>query len=319
MDRNFEIRSVAGNPLMALSLRATDTIKRVKRHLQRAHAIPFFRQQLLIGSSVADDMQTLEGCPQHTIMTLVVLSYDASMSAALLAAASSGDVSGATLALKSRADPNCMDETGRTPLYCAAQMGHTQIVRLLCESCVDVDRPALGGVPTPLAVAAARGHLAIVILLVAAGADKDVILHERVTPLWLAARHGHLKTVKYLCRIGANINKPAPRGPTRSQSRVLDYHPGGSSPLWIATADKRYEVVKFLCGAGGDYKQPNQNGVTPAHVALRRGLASDWCSIVLCCYLVWLSVSFEMSRLGQLQHQYFPMVLGHHARARSEL
>jgi ankyrin repeat protein len=300
-DRHVDIRSVAGNQIIGLHLDASDTIKTIKQCIQRECMIQVFRQELLFGMSVLEDTETLVAYPQLLVLTLVLLSYDDKMRSPLFASVLAGDMLGAVQALRGGADPDCIDANGRTPLYCAAQMGHTPLVRLLVEARVDVDRPSLGGVSTPLAVAAARGHLPIVVILVIAGADKDMQVLDCVTPLWLAARHGHDRIVKYLCRVGANVNKPAPQGPPKPRVLTSGYHPGGSSPLWIAAADKQFKIVKLLCEAGGDYQQCNQEGVTPALIALRLGLArQDWVSIGLSLYLALPSFSHMLCRLASV-------------------
>jgi len=303
--REIDVRSVAGNSILACTFRSVDTIKQVKKLIQKLCCIPFFQQELLLGSTIADDAETLARLPHGLFLTLVVLPYVAEMARPLLTSASSGDMLAATQALKSRADPNCADEFGRTPLYCAASKRHNSIVGMLCQLCVDVDRLALGGAPTALAAAAARGHLSAVVLLVGAGADKDIRTHECVTPLWLAARHGHVKIVRYLCRAGADINKPAPQhGPSKPLSHTLKYHPGGSSPIWIAAADNRFSVVRFLYSVGANCWQPNQEGITAVSVALRCSSVNDLGGIALSCYLCAFSfATFFMNGLGRIYNE----------------
>ena len=64
--------------------------------------------------------------------------------------------------------------SGASPLFVAAQMGHGAVVRLLAER-ADINRARDDGV-TPLIIASQEGHESIVKLLLRRGADIDKIL-----------------------------------------------------------------------------------------------------------------------------------------------
>ena len=74
----------------------------------------------------------------------------------------------------------------QTLLYIAAQMGHTDIVRLLIESGESIDEKCgPDGDETPLYAAACFGKYQIVELLLEKGADAELLCHGE-TPLAIA-------------------------------------------------------------------------------------------------------------------------------------
>lgn len=92
-----------------------------------------------------------------------------------------------------------------TPLHCAAQYGHTQVVQLLLEELTD---PTMRNnkFETPLDLAALYGRLEVVKLLLRAHPN---LLHcntKKHTPLHLASRNGHLSVVEVLLEAGMDIN-----------------------------------------------------------------------------------------------------------------
>ena len=106
----------------------------------------------------------------------------------IYAAAEAGDVRIVKLLLKvpARVD-NLMvtDDTGRTPLHCAASEGHEAVARLLLESKADVDAKDNDG-STPLHCAAWGGHEAVARLLLESKAHVDAKDNDGRTPLYYA-------------------------------------------------------------------------------------------------------------------------------------
>lgn len=92
-----------------------------------------------------------------------------------------------------------------TPLHCAAQYGHTGVVRLLLEELTD---PTMRNnkFETPLDLAALYGRLEVVKLLLSAHPNLLNCNTKKHTPLHLASRNGHLHVVEVLLDAGMDIN-----------------------------------------------------------------------------------------------------------------
>lgn len=91
-------------------------------------------------------------------------------------------------------------ESGLTPLALAAEMGQTEVVRILLENEVD---PNCGGSVTPLEAAVLEGNPEIVDLLVQAGADVNRPVEEGFTPLMSAVTMGNARIARQLLEAGA--------------------------------------------------------------------------------------------------------------------
>ena len=89
------------------------------------------------------------------------------------------------LALQAVDGVDTADDAGFTPLFVAAQEGHTDVVRSLIDSGgTNVDVPSGEGA-TPLAIASECGHLEIVRQLAAAGSAVDMPNASGATPLYM--------------------------------------------------------------------------------------------------------------------------------------
>mmetsp|Transcript_17783 Transcript_17783/g.62358 ORF Transcript_17783/g.62358 Transcript_17783/m.62358 type:complete len:86 (+) Transcript_17783:504-761(+) len=71
--------------------------------------------------------------------------------------------------LGSRADVDRAKDNGCTPVYVAAQLNHSQALKLLIEHRADINKPANWG-DTPVMIAVEEGHSEAQSLLLAAGA-----------------------------------------------------------------------------------------------------------------------------------------------------
>lgn len=91
-------------------------------------------------------------------------------------------------------------ESGLTPLALAAELGHTEVVRILLENEVD---PNWGGSVTPLEAAVLEGNPEIVDLLIEAGADVNRPVEEGFTPLMSAVTMGNSRIARQLLDAGA--------------------------------------------------------------------------------------------------------------------
>ncbi|HCQ02677.1 MAG TPA: ankyrin repeat domain-containing protein [Candidatus Latescibacteria bacterium] len=105
------------------------------------------------------------------------------------------------LLLDHGADVNVKGSRG-TALKTASSEGHTEIVRLLLESPVEVNiKNDVGN--TALMDASRGGHLGIVRLLLNHDQDVDVKKNAGNTALMYASRGGHVRVVELLKAAGA--------------------------------------------------------------------------------------------------------------------
>ena len=84
-----------------------------------------------------------------------------------------------------------------TPLYVAAQEGHTHVVMELIKAGADVNQATSDGA-TPLYVAAQQGHEGIVVSLIQAGADVRKAFKDGYTPMQIATSYKREKIVTLL-------------------------------------------------------------------------------------------------------------------------
>ena len=124
---------------------------------------------------------------------------------------------------------------GSTPLYWAATNGHADVVKLLLDAGVDLNKADIDG-ETPLYWASVKDHQDVVKMLLDAGADPDMANNkDEKTPLYQAAESGLEEVVKLLLHAGANPNK---------------YDEEGISPLNKAVQNVHMEVAKLLIKGG---------------------------------------------------------------------
>ena len=105
--------------------------------------------------------------------------------------------------LRSGADPNAIDASGRDAIIAAAWRGREMVVDFLIDKGVDIDTIDLDG-RTPLAWAAINGHVSIVEDLLTHGADPNARDDTGSTPLIRAAWNGHFDVTKSLLEGGAD-------------------------------------------------------------------------------------------------------------------
>ena len=134
----------------------------------------------------------------------------------LLAAAREGNAEVCRLLIDAGADPNRVrsrknksdaSENNASPLWIAADGGHTAIVEMLIAAGALADFVVETGA-TPLLAAAARGHTKIVKLLLAHSVDCEAALRSNFgakTALGVAVQDGHLHVVELLLAHGCNV------------------------------------------------------------------------------------------------------------------
>uniref|UniRef100_A0A8D2ZWH5 Ankyrin repeat and sterile alpha motif domain containing 1A n=1 Tax=Scophthalmus maximus TaxID=52904 RepID=A0A8D2ZWH5_SCOMX len=140
---------------------------------------------------------------------------------------------------------NAKNNDNETPLHCAAQYGHSRVVRLLLEELTD---PTMRNnkFETPLDLAALYGRLEVVKLLLSAHPNLLSCNTKKHTPLHLASRNGHLPVVEVLLDAGMDINYETEKG----------------SALHEAALFGKTDVVQRLLGAGIDVNIVDMKGLT---------------------------------------------------------
>ncbi|XP_077597033.1 ankyrin repeat and SAM domain-containing protein 1A isoform X2 [Stigmatopora nigra] len=140
---------------------------------------------------------------------------------------------------------NAKNNDNETPLHCAAQYGHSQVVQLLLEELTD---PTMRNnkFETPLDLAALYGRLEVVKLLLSAHPNLLSCNTKKHTPLHLASRNGHLSVVEVLLDAGMDITYETEKG----------------SALHEAALFGKIDVVQKLLTAGIDVNILDQKGLT---------------------------------------------------------
>ena len=101
--------------------------------------------------------------------------------------------------LNLKADINCSDALGQTPLYLAARSGNEMLVRLLLRHSPDIERPETTKNWTPLIIASLAGFTTIANILLKHGASVEHRDHANWTAIDHASYRGHVSLAKALC------------------------------------------------------------------------------------------------------------------------
>ncbi|KAK7130095.1 hypothetical protein R3I93_019662 [Phoxinus phoxinus] len=122
-----------------------------------------------------------------------------------------------------------------TALHCAAQYGHSEVVRVLLQELTDPSMRNSRG-ETPLDLAAMYGRLQVVCMLLTAHPNLMSCNTRKHTPLHLAARNGHYTTVRVLLEADMDVNTQTEKG----------------SALHEAALFGKMDVVQLLLDSGID-------------------------------------------------------------------
>ena len=156
-------------------------------------------------------------------------------------------------------DPQCRDETGRTPLHVACANGHLNIVQYLLteQNCDPQCRDESEW--TPLHEACENGHLNIVqYLLTEQNCDPQCRDESEWTPLHVACENGHLNIVQYL------LTEQNCDPQSRDESEW--------TPLHEACANGHLNIVQYLLTVQNcDPQCRDKAGRTPLHLACEYG------------------------------------------------
>lgn len=182
---------------------------------------------------------------------------------------------------------NIKDASGKTPLHCAAQTGHLEMVRFLTEQGANIDSRNYNG-HTALHLAAWEGHLNVVECLVEIDADINIRDNDGRTALHFAVLRNKLETVKFLAQHGADGNINDKDGRTALHvaalngqldivelvvKRNVDVNINdkyGRKALHVAALNGQLDTVKFLARLYTDINVRDNDGSTALHLAVSR-------------------------------------------------
>ena len=150
---------------------------------------------------------------------------------------------------------NARDETGMTPLHCAAYNNHLELAAYLISKGADVNA-AKDNNSRPLHGAAFYNCPDIVKLLLEHGADIEATNSSGYTPLLSAAAAGRIEPARILVDHGADIHARTAEGVT---------------PFLLAGWSNNVDLMKYLIDKGIDLNEPDQGGDTPLIMASQMG------------------------------------------------
>ena len=148
------------------------------------------------------------------------------------------------------------NESGDTPIYLAAQLGHLACLKALIGVGADIHHGDSQYGLTPLHSAAREGNAACVTALIAAGAKVDEVDEAGNTSLAHAAYADHDACVAALVEAGADVDKKAVNGCT---------------PLLLSIQHSNATIVAKLIAAGADVTCADDHDSTAFHWALEKG------------------------------------------------
>ncbi|MBF2077867.1 MAG: ankyrin repeat domain-containing protein, partial [Synechococcales cyanobacterium T60_A2020_003] len=158
----------------------------------------------------------------------------------LVRAVHNGSLEQVQALLDTGADANTVSPDGTSVLMQAAQVGYTEIVRVLLAHHANVNYVRSHYGLTALMVAAAANQGDVLRLLIAAGADVNQSNEDGSTALMIAAFKGYQAIVQQLLAAGAEVN-------IRDQD--------GDTALKVAIAHSQSTIVAQLLEAGADLSQ----------------------------------------------------------------
>ena len=160
--------------------------------------------------------------------------------------------------------------TGKTPIWIAADAGHTDTVIVLVERGGDVHLTCLESGETAAIVAATNGHTDVVRVLLEAGADLATATDDGSTAMHVAARSGQTDVLSMIlewCGVGGCVDVD-----------LVDNL--GLTPLAAAAFEGNAECVEMLIEGGADVTQATNDKETPMTLAFEQKKWSVICKLL---------------------------------------
>jgi ankyrin repeat protein len=184
------------------------------------------------------------------------------LNAALIEAASKGDLDAVKSHIAQGASVQATDGAGRTALIAAAYGNHVEVARALIDAGADVNtqdntKQSAYLIPT------ADGGLEMLQLTLANGADVHSLDSYNGTGLIRAADRGHADIIRELLKTDIKIDHVNRLGWTALLEAII-LGDGG---------ERHTEVVRLLVDAGANVNLADSAGVTPLAHAKQRGFA----------------------------------------------
>ena len=182
------------------------------------------------------------------------------------------------------------DETGRTPLLCAARGGQQEIIQFLVDRGADLTARNVRG-SNALHLAANAGHAATVEYFLGKGLEINTVNSNGYSPLILACLGAHTEVARLLIDKGADLNiTDSRRGGNafhwacvQGNAALLEilfaarndlYTPStadNSTPIIWAAYNGNTEALDFLLAHGVPVHSPMWGNWTPLHSAVAQG------------------------------------------------
>ncbi|XP_046849432.1 serine/threonine-protein phosphatase 6 regulatory ankyrin repeat subunit B-like [Xenia sp. Carnegie-2017] len=242
------------------------------------------------------------------LVEMLVVQFSASIDALsfegqtpLHLAAEGGRLDVCKVLLHLQADTSVADNHGRTPLHCATQMDHSEVVKFFVKNYPELVNQTNADGETCAHIAAAKGSISVIKELVQLKNNniiEKITSSQISTPLLLAASGGHADVVQVLLLNGANATHMDKFGWTaihlaarNGHNNVIDILKDkisldfvspktGLSAAHIAAQYGQTEVMREIlleADVGNVKSQPNktkkdeESGCTPLHFASRSG------------------------------------------------
>lgn len=188
--------------------------------------------------------------------------------AAMVRAASAGELGAVRTLLGEGGNPDARDEAGHTALAAAVRAGHVAVARLLLARGADPDRRGLHGL-SPLSLAVMRDHGELAALLLRHRADPDRRDATGHTPLSLSAHLDRPAVIRPIALAGADLQLAGRFGPplvvcaeadaTRTCIELLRAgadpevrDANGRSPLLLAAINENARIARALLASGAE-------------------------------------------------------------------
>ena len=183
--------------------------------------------------------------------------------------------------LRGGADVHLVDFQGRTPLFCAALNGYTDVADVLLEQGAVLNVHQASDA-TPLHYAVANDHIDFTKQILAGGAEPNTLNKDGMSPMSLAAYNGNLSMMDLLFKNGACAGKVGLYGaaPLEVASRGghgavvqwliikgVNVDAAGGFPLIEAVYANQPQIVRILLDAGTEAQRIQPLAGIPATCA----------------------------------------------------